>query len=93
MVGLEFFSARYAGSECNTDANIRKLLNELKDQDNRQAKFKTVICLKNKSEHFFFSGECHGKITRFPQEKMDLVMIQYLCPTDLTILLHKCPLN
>ena len=63
------FSARYAGSECNTDANIRKLLNELKDQNDRQAKFKTVICLKNKSDHFFFTGECHGEITRFPQGK------------------------
>src|ERR1700733_8185925 len=36
-------SARYAGDEKNFDANVEKLLNNLKEVKNRNAQFKTVI--------------------------------------------------
>ncbi len=40
------FSARYAGGEGHdSEANMRKLLDELADKDNRRARFRTVIAL------------------------------------------------
>ena len=38
-------SARYAGEEKNFQANIEKLLAKMKGQENRKAKFRTVISL------------------------------------------------
>ena len=40
------YSARYAGGEGHdSEANMRKLLGELADKDNRRARFRTVIAL------------------------------------------------
>lgn len=55
------FSARYAGTG-NSKDNIEKLLNELKNESNRKAYFKTVICLYWNDKIHFLSGEIHGSI-------------------------------
>ncbi len=55
------FSARYAGTGKSED-NIMKLLNELNEESNRNAYFKSVFCLILNDEEFFFDGEVHGKI-------------------------------
>ena len=39
------YSARYAGNHCDADDNMNKLLNNLDNQSNRSAQFKTVIAL------------------------------------------------
>ena len=39
------YSARYAGDECNSEANMRKLLENLTGKTNRNAQFRTVIAL------------------------------------------------
>ena len=39
------YSARYAGPQCNAKDNIDKVLSELKNFENRNAKFITVIAL------------------------------------------------
>jgi XTP/dITP diphosphohydrolase len=57
------YSARYAGEEKNDEANIQKLLNELKGNANRSAQFKTVIALNFNSRQYLFPGICEGKIT------------------------------
>lgn len=57
-------SARYAGDKKSFDDNIDKLLLKLKDIDNRDAQFRTVICLLNEGKNYFFEGICRGKITR-----------------------------
>ena len=57
------FSARYAGPDCNAHENKRKVLREMKQFENRRAKFITVICLIINQEKYFFSGEVMGKIT------------------------------
>jgi XTP/dITP diphosphohydrolase len=56
------YSARYAGQPTNHQANIKKLLLELQDKENRKAKFRAVITLILNGEHHIFEGEISGKI-------------------------------
>lgn len=46
----------------NSEDNIRKLLEELKDVTNRKAYFKTVICLFWKGEIYILDGKIQGEI-------------------------------
>ena len=39
------YSARYAGEECSSEANMQKLLHNLTGKSNRNAQFRTVIAL------------------------------------------------
>lgn len=55
-------SARYAGEHCNTDDNIEKLLAELANQENRKARFRTVISLIENGTEKQFEGICEGAI-------------------------------
>ena len=57
------FSARYAGPKCLAKDNIDKVLLELKDVKNRQAKFRTVIALILDNNEYTFEGECMGDIS------------------------------
>lgn len=56
------FSARYAGEDKKDADNIKKLLKNLSGKTNRQARFKTVICLVWGGKEYFFEGICRGKI-------------------------------
>ena len=57
-------SARYAGPKSLAKDNINKVLLELKNVENRKARFVTVIALILNGEEYFFRGECLGKITK-----------------------------
>ncbi|MBL4662130.1 MAG: non-canonical purine NTP diphosphatase [Flavobacteriaceae bacterium] len=56
------YSARYAGSENNAEANMAKLLENLEDKEDRSAHFKTVIALSLDTSEVFFTGICEGEI-------------------------------
>ena len=56
------YSARYAGENVTYADNNRKLLHEMKGKSNRNAAFKTVICLILNGETHFFEGEVRGRI-------------------------------
>lgn len=56
------FSARYAGEQKNAQDNIDKLLQELQEEQNRKAQFRTVICLILEGEKYMFEGIVEGKI-------------------------------
>ena len=56
------FSARYAGEPSNSEKNIDKLLDVLKNTDNRTAQFKTVIALLQGADTHYFEGVIRGKI-------------------------------
>lgn len=56
------YSARYAGNENNSEANIKKLLKALKNESNRKARFRTVIALNLAEKQFIFEGICVGTI-------------------------------
>ncbi len=56
------YSARYAGEQRDANDNMDKLLANLKDKANRNANFKTVICLNLNGEQQLFTGIINGKI-------------------------------
>ncbi len=56
------YSARYAGEEKNSEANMNKVLNKLTKINNRKARFRTVISLIIKGEENQFEGIVKGKI-------------------------------
>jgi XTP/dITP diphosphohydrolase len=58
------FSARYAGEQRNADDNMNKLLANLENKFNRNARFKTVICLNLKGKQHLFTGIASGEITK-----------------------------
>lgn len=57
------YSARYAGERKDANDNMDKLLLELKDKSNRNANFKTVICLNLNGTQHLFTGIINGEIT------------------------------
>ncbi|MBT8244375.1 MAG: non-canonical purine NTP diphosphatase [Winogradskyella sp.] len=57
------YSARYAGPQRNSEDNMDKLLENLKDKPNRNGHFKTVIALHLNGELQTFTGICKGDIT------------------------------
>lgn len=58
------YSARYAGEQRNSEDNIVKLLEDLKDMTDRNAQFKTVIALELHGKQHQFTGICKGEITQ-----------------------------
>jgi len=56
------YSARYAGPAKDSEANIDKLLSELKGKENRRARFRTVISLILDGQERFFEGIVSGVI-------------------------------
>lgn len=55
-------SARYAGPQCKSEDNIRKVLSELENVSLRSARFKTVIALIMDGQEYFFEGSVEGEI-------------------------------
>ena len=59
------YSARYAGGEGHdSEANMAKLLHELGENNNRRARFRTVIALIMQGQTHEFEGIVNGEITR-----------------------------
>jgi len=60
------YSARYAGSQ---DEKIKRVLSELKNVENRKAKFVCCMSLVDKDGNIINTtrGECHGQITKEPK--------------------------
>lgn len=58
------YSARYAGENCSYQDNVIKLLDALKDIENRKARFRTVIALNLDGRQYTFEGIVNGIITR-----------------------------
>ena len=56
------FSARYAGEPKDDENNIDKLLDNLKEIENKKANFKTVICLNLNGKQQLFTGIINGQI-------------------------------
>jgi XTP/dITP diphosphohydrolase len=55
-------SARYAGENSNTQANIDLVLSKMAGVENRTAQFRTVICLIWENQTYYFEGICKGQI-------------------------------
>ena len=62
--GPGVYSARYAGDDCSPNDNMQKVLQKLEGENNRGAKFRTVIALIMNGNTLLFEGECKGEITK-----------------------------
>jgi XTP/dITP diphosphohydrolase len=61
------WSARYAGENATDADNVNKMLDDLKDKDNRNAAFKCVISIAVPTgAALTYEGECQGVITKKP---------------------------
>lgn len=58
------YSARYAGENCSFQDNVKKLLKALISEENRKAKFRTVIALILNNKEYTFDGVVEGEITK-----------------------------
>ena len=56
------YSARYAGPGHDSEANMNKLLQEMKDKKNRKAQFRTAIALILNGKEYLFEGIVRGSI-------------------------------
>ena len=57
-------SARFAGSNCDSEDNINLVLEKLSGKENRKAVFRTVICLIVNGKVSYFHGEVKGQISK-----------------------------
>jgi len=57
------YSARYAGPERSAEANMAKILSQLKGNNNRKAQFRTAIALILNSKKHLFEGKVEGLIS------------------------------
>ncbi|MEM8966078.1 MAG: non-canonical purine NTP diphosphatase [Bacteroidota bacterium] len=60
------YSARYAGSQRSSQANIQKVLNNLEGIENRKAQFRTIISLILEGKFHIFEGAVVGTIAQQP---------------------------
>ena len=58
------YSARYAGEDKDSEANMQKVLAEMQGCNNRRARFRTAIALVFRGEEHLFEGEVRGEILR-----------------------------
>ena len=58
------YSARYAGDAHNSEANMRKLLQDMEGIENRKAQFRTVFALIINGKEHLFEGIVKGEITK-----------------------------
>lgn len=56
------YSARYAGPGHDSEANMNKLLQKMKDKENRKAQFRTAIALILNGKEYLFEGIVRGSI-------------------------------
>ena len=58
------YSARYAGDAHNSEANMKKLLQDMEGMENRKAQFRTVFALIVNGKEHLFEGIVKGEITK-----------------------------
>lgn len=58
------YSARYAGTDKDAEANMKKVLKKLENIDNRSAQFRTVIALILDGKDYSFDGVVKGEIMK-----------------------------
>ena len=58
------YSARYAGDAHNSEANMKKLLQDMEGIENRKEQFRTVFALIINGKEHLFEGIVKGEITK-----------------------------
>jgi len=75
-------SARYAGQDKDSEANISKLLKELENKRNRKARFRTVIALILDGVEYLFEGVVTGIIINERRGKEGFGYDSVFCPAN-----------
>jgi XTP/dITP diphosphohydrolase len=57
------YSARYAGEQRDSEANMALVLQKLTNKTNRKARFKTVVALILNGKEYLFEGIANGEIS------------------------------
>lgn len=79
------YSARYAGENGHdSEANMNKLLLNLKEKTNRKAQFRTVIAFIENGEEHFFEGIVKGEIIKEKQGNCGFRYDPIFCPEGYT---------
>ena len=58
------YSKRFAGENSTDELNMKKLLECMKESNNRNARFRTVIALNINNQVITFTGVCEGEILK-----------------------------
>ena len=61
------YSARFAGENASYEDNVQKLLEEMKEVENREAQFRTVVAYSKDNKEHIVSGVVKGHITTEPR--------------------------
>lgn len=72
------YSARYAGEDKNSQANMEKVLRLMKDKQDRSAQFRTAISLILDGKKYLFEGIIRGQITTEKRGEARLRLRSYL---------------
>ncbi len=86
------YSARYAGEQKSSEDNMDKLLSKLKDNEDRAARFKTVIVLNLKTERKIFEGTVEGTIIYEKRGEKGFGYDPIFKPTDYSTTFAELPL-
>jgi XTP/dITP diphosphohydrolase len=78
-------SARFAGEDKNSSANIEKILNMLSGIENRNAQFRTVIALIFENKEYLFEGIVRGRIIAEKKGDMGFGYDPVFMPDDKTL--------
>ena len=78
------YSARYAGGEGHdSEANMRKLLHELEDKENRKARFRTVIAYISAEDPHPNTDKKQDTNTTNKTEEAEALLFEGICTGDI----------
>ena len=83
------YSARYAGPQRNSEDNLRLLLSELADKNDRSAQFRTVVTLWLDEQMHQFEGIAGGPLPASIRAARALATTRFLCRTATTEVLPR----
>lgn len=76
------YSARYAGLDKDSEANMNKVLTKMQGINDRSAQFRTVIALILNNKEYTFDGIIKGKITINKQGNSGFGYDPIFCPSN-----------
>ncbi|MFA6890235.1 MAG: RdgB/HAM1 family non-canonical purine NTP pyrophosphatase [Bacilli bacterium] len=63
------YSSRYSGSDATDYKNNQKLLDEMKNENNRVGRFMCIICYIQNGKYYMFEGKLEGRIATNMKEE------------------------
>lgn len=86
-------SARFAGENKSSEANIEKVLNMMRESENRNARFRTVIALIIGGKEYLFEGIVRGRIIKEKRGRLGFGYDPVFIPEGETRTFSEMPLD